>query len=52
MGNNIKAGDCVASNITNMIGHIVKLLNDNDAVVSVDDKEIIVNLNYWHKVDI
>ena len=44
-------GDCVCSNIVHtMIGKIGKLLNSNNAIVVIGNKEILVDLNYWHKV--
>ena len=44
-------GDCVRSNIVNiMIGEIVKLLDDNHAIVLMKNKEVYIDLNYWHKV--
>ena len=44
-------GDCVCSNIVhNMIGKIVKLLNNNNAIVVISNREILVDLDYWHKV--
>lgn len=46
-------GDCVCSNIAHtMIGKIIKLLNGNNAIVEVSNKEILVDLNYWHKVNV
>ncbi len=45
-------GDCVCSNISHtMIGKIIKLLNSNNAIVEVSNKEILVDLRYWHKVN-
>lgn len=49
----MSVGDCVCSNIVHtMIGKIVRLLNDNNAIVKVSNKEILVDLNYWHKANI
>ena len=49
-------GDCVCSNVSpTMIGQITHLLNDNKAIVEVNDvidkRIILVDLNYWHKVN-
>ena len=44
-------GDCVCSNVVRtMIGKIVLLLYGNNAIVEVNNKEIFVDLNFWHKV--
>ena len=49
----MNVGNCVCSNVTHtMIGKIVALLNDNNAIVKVSNKEILVDLNYWHKVNV
>lgn len=49
----MNVGDCVCSNISHtMIGKIIKLLNGNNAIVKVSNKEILVDLDYWHKVNI
>ena len=45
-------GDCVCSNVSpTMIGKIIKLLNSNDAIVEVSNKEVLVDLSFWHKVN-
>ena len=47
----MKTGDCVCSNISpTMIGEIVKVLNNNDAIVKVSNTEILADLRYWHQV--
>ena len=44
-------GDCVCSNVVpTMIGTIIKLLDADNAIVKVNNSEILVDLNYWHKV--
>lgn len=49
----MKIGDSVYSIVArNMVGKIVRLLDNNNAIVMVDDKEILVDLNYWHKLAI
>ena len=43
-------GDCVCSNIVHtMIGKIIRLVNNNNAIVAIGNREIFVDLNYWHK---
>ena len=46
-------GDCVCSNIVpTMIGKIVRLLNNNNAIVVIGNREILVDLKFWHKANI
>lgn len=46
-------GDSVYSIVARtMVGKIARLLNNNDAIVMIDDKEILVDLNYWHTITI
>lgn len=47
----MSVGDCVCSNIVHtMIGKIVGLVNNDNAIVTINNREILVDLNYWHKV--
>ena len=49
----MKIGDCVCSNVSNtMIGKIIKLLDNNNVIAEVSNKEILVDLRFWHKVNI
>ena len=49
---NINIGDCVQSNIVpTMIGKIVKIVNENVAIVMIKNREIIIDLDCWHKVE-
>lgn len=44
-------GDYVCSNIVHtMIGKIIRLVNNDSAIVIMGNREILVDLNYWHKV--
>lgn len=48
----MNVGDCVQSNIVpTMIGKIVKIINENVAIVMIKNREIIISLDCWHKVE-
>lgn len=47
----MSVGDSVCSNIIHtMIGKVIRLVNNDNAIVTIDNREILVDLNYWHKV--
>lgn len=47
----MSVGDYVCSNIVHtMIGKVVRLVNNDNAIVAMSDREILVDLKFWHKV--
>ena len=43
--------DFVQSNTAkNMFGRIVKIIDHNHAIITVREKEILINLNYWQNI--
>lgn len=49
----MSVGDCVCSNIVHtMIGKIIRLLKNDNAIVVISNREILVDLKFWHKANI